>query len=276
VPLVTRHVVATPTGPIHLRAVAGPASQRDEPPLLLLHQSPLSSRRFGPLLAELGRRTAAFAPDTPGYGESPALPGEATVTELAHALWTAVDGLTPGPVRLLGRATGAVLALQMAAERPARVEHLVLHGMPLYSSAEAADRLREFAPPYVLDADGGHLGWIWRRVSGEYPWADAVLRTELVADYLAAGPDFATAYRAVWRFDIDAALDTLQCKGIRTSLIAGGLDRIGFMHERVRQRLPRATERVLPDATDFVAEQDPTGFARVIWDLVGAREPITH
>lgn len=270
-PLVTRHVAETPTGDVHLRMVL-PPSRGDQPVLVLLHQSPLSSKRFGPLLAEVGHWTAAIAPDTPGYGESPAHPGETTVAELAHTLWAAVDDLAPGPIRLLGRATGAVLALEMAAEHPGRVEHLVLHGMPLYTAEEAADRLRDFAPPYLPDPAGQHLDWIWRRIRSEYPWAEPEFVTAMVADYLAAGPDFATAYRAMWRYSldgIDAALDAVERAAVPTTLIAGGRDRIGYMHERVRRRMAWAAERVLPEATDFVAEQDPAGFGQLLRETFG-------
>ncbi|WGX96869.1 alpha/beta fold hydrolase [Nocardioides sp. L-11A] len=270
-PLVGHHVVRAGGSTVHVRAVAATCENAQQPPLVLVHQSPLSSRRFEPLLAELASWTSALAPDTPGYGDSPRLADETSVEDLAATLWGAVDECAPGAVRLLGRATGAVLAAQMAASRPQRVQHLVLHGVPLYTPQEAASRLRDFAPPYVPDDDGSHLGWIWRRLRAEYPWAPPALVTSFVADYLAAGPDFATAYRAMWRFDLDTALRRIEEGGIRTTLIAGGRDRIGFMHERARARITWADEHVLPEATDFVAEQDPAGFARLLGEVFATR-----
>jgi len=272
-PLVHRHVVRARGTTVHLRAVVTDRDGRDdrEPPLVLVHQSPLSSRRFEPLLAAVASWTSALAPDTPGYGESPPLAAETSVDDLAGTLWEAVDQLAPDGVRILGRATGAVIAAQMAASRPERVGHLVLHGIPLYTAEEAESRLRDFAPPYAPDDDGSHLGWIWRRVRAEYPWAPPDLVTSFVADYLAAGPDFATAYRAMWRFDLDTALRRIEDAGVRTTLVAGGRDRIGFMHERARARITWADERVLEEATDFVAEQDPDGFARLLREVFATR-----
>ncbi len=257
---------------MHLRAVDSIAETSASEPLVLIHQSPLSSRRFEPLLTQVATWTSAIAPDTPGYGESPPLAAETSVEELADALWAAIDHLAPGGVHLLGRATGAVLAAQMTAVHPERVRHLVLHGVPLYTAEEAASRLADFAPPYVLDDDGGHLDWIWRRIRGEYPWAPPELVTSFVADYLTAGPDFATGYRAMWRFDLDSALRVIEEAGVRTTLIAGGRDRIGFMHERARSRITWADERVLAEATDFVAEQDPLGFSLVLRELFATRQ----
>lgn len=263
--LVQRQVVSVGGSSVHLRTVTPSGGVApDVPPLVLVHQSPLSSRRFAPLLERLGVWTTALAPDTPGYGDSPPLATETSVEDLAAALWVAVDQLVGGPVRVLGRATGAVLAAELAASRPERVQHLVLHGVPLYTPEESASRLAGFAPPYVPDAAGSHLAWIWDRVQGEYPWAPPELVTSFVADYLAAGPDFATAYRAMWRYDLDAALRVIESAGVRTTLLAGGRDRIGYMHERARARITWADEHILPEATDFVAEQDPDGFDRLL------------
>ena len=265
--LVRRARVRTPRSDLHLRWVRGPDASCA---WVLLHQSPLSSRRFEPLLPVLGRWSDAYAPDTPGYGDSLAEDGDWRVGDYADALWNGIDQLTDLPVHLLGRATGTVLAVEMARSRPERVRHLVLHGLPVYTEEEKADRLAGFAPPYVPSADGAHLAWIWERASGEYPWAPPELITSFVADYLAAGPDFAGAYRAIWRYDLHAALADVQRAGLPTTLLAGGRDRIGFMHERAVAALPWAAQRVLAEATDFVAEQDPRGFAAVLREVVGA------
>ncbi|GAA4686747.1 alpha/beta fold hydrolase [Nocardioides nanhaiensis] len=276
-PPVRPHVVETTAGPVHVRVAGHPARDDAGTPWVLLHQSPLSSRRFTSLLGHLARDGAALAPDTPGYGESPAPAGETSVEQLAETLWQGVDAVTGGrPIRLLGRATGSVIALQMAATRVADVEHLVLHGLPVYTPDEATERMAGFAPPYEPDSDGGHLTRIWQRVQGEYPWAPPDLVTSMVADYLAAGPDFATAYRAIWRFDLTDAVGAVRGAGLPVTLVGGGQDRIRHMHERARRVLPEAAEVWLPEATDFVAEQDAAGFAAVLAAAAsGGGAPVT-
>ncbi|GGO73073.1 alpha/beta fold hydrolase [Nocardioides deserti] len=270
VALVRRARVRTPRADLHVRWVQGPDATCA---WVLLHQSPLSSRRFEPLLPELGRWSDAYAPDTPGYGDSLAVDGDWRVPDHADALWGGIDQLTDLPVYLLGRATGTVMAVEMARARPERVRHLVLHGLPVYTEGEKADRLAGFAPPYVPSADGSHLDWIWRRIRGEYPWAPPEMVTSMVADYLAAGPDFACAYRAIWRYDLHAALGEVERSGLPTTLLAGGRDRIGYMHERAVAALPWAASRVLPEATDFVAEQNPRDFAGLLREVVARDAP---
>ena len=78
-------------------------------------------------------------------------------------------------------------------------------------------------------------------------------------DYLATGGDFATAYRAIWRYDLRAAASA--GIAVPTLLLGGTHDRIGFMQERAEALLPQAQRLVLEDATDFVAEQEPARFA---------------
>jgi haloalkane dehalogenase len=137
------------------------------------------------------------------------------------------------------------------------------------SAEERAQRLASFAPPYVPDEAGTHLAWIRARIMGEYPMLEPELATRFVSDYLAAGPDFATAYRAIFRHDLRVRVAGRRLPS--TLLIAGGRDRIGFMHERAVALFPEATSRFLPEGDDFVAERDPAGFEALLAAFFGAR-----
>ncbi len=258
---VRREYVDLPWGQVHVRrcgAVGAPA-------LLLLHQSPLSSRTFDAALPHLGNRFDVIAADTPGYGASSAPLDPWSVPDYAHAFWETLNALEVGKVTLFGRATGTVFAVAMAHQHPHRTQGLVLHGAPLYTEEEKAQRLAKFAPPYRADPSGAHLSWIWERITGEYPWSPPELRTAFVQDYLSAGPDFASSYRAIWRYDMAGALREVP---LRPCLLAGTADRIFHMHERISALLPQAPTLVLPDATDFVAMLDPERFATAVTQLL--------
>jgi pimeloyl-ACP methyl ester carboxylesterase len=248
---------------VHYRTAG--AVTNDRPLLVMFHQSPLSSRRYRKALDLLAGFCTPVAVDTPGYGQSEAGAGEWTVDRYAEVAWLLAGAFGAERPWLFGRATGAVFALHAAAQRPGRAAGVVLHGVPVYTEEEKANRLAEFAPPYEPAADGSHLGWIWRRVTGEYPWASPVLVTDLVRDYLQAGPDFAASYRAIWRHDLRASA---RAAGPVDLLLAGGADRIGFMHERAVDGIEHRAGVVLPDATDFVAEQDPTAFCRALASVI--------
>jgi haloalkane dehalogenase len=231
------------------------------PALLMLHQSPLSSRNYQRVLPLLAPFCTPVALDTPGFGGSDAPPDAWEVADYAAFVLAAADRLGVERFHLFGRATGAVFAVAAALARPARVRSLILHGLPVYSEAERQDRLRNFAPPYQLAESGAHLAWIWSRIRGEYQWIGPELATNFVRDYLAAGGDFAAAYRAIWRHDLRAAAGGLTAP---TLLIGGSADRIVAMHERAVALLAHAEAVMLDGATDFVAEQEPERFAQCL------------
>lgn len=256
-----------PWGLVHYRSVP---FRVDRPLLVMMHQSPLSSRRYRKALDLLAEFCVPVAVDTPGYGQSEAGDGEWTVDRYAEVAWFVADTFGVERPWLFGRATGAVFALHAAARRPGQAAGVILHGVPVYTEEEKASRLEDFAPPYELEPDGSHLDWIWRRVTWEYPWADPALVTDLVRDYLHAGPDFASSYRAIWRHDLHASA---RAAGEVDLLLGGTDDRIGHMHERAVAAIRHKTSDVLPGATDFVAEQDPAAFCRALAAVIdkGAR-----
>ena len=250
-------------GQLHYRTVpADPAL----PLLIMLHQSPLSSRNYEAVLPLLAGHCRPVALDTPGYGSSSAVPEDWTVADYAQVVWDVADRLAAERVFVFGRATGAVFALEAALAQPQRVQGLVLHGMPVYTDAERTDRMRNFAPPFPTAADGTHLTGIWQRIHNEYPWIGPELATHFAHDFLSAGPDFARSYRAIWRYDLPQRV--AGGSDLPTLLLAGSADRIAFMHARAVALLPRAQAVWLEGATDFVAEQSPALFAGQLNDFM--------
>ena len=243
-----------PWGDLHYRTAA---CAGDRPVLFLLHQSPLSSETFEPMLPLLASWCRPYALDTPGYGASSPAPPAWEVADYAAAVWACADALGAERVILFGRATGAVFALEAALLRPERTHRLILHGLPVYTAAERAERLAGFAPPIEPRADGSHLGQIWQRIAREYPWMEPGLATLLVRGYLAAGADFAAAYRAIWRHALAP-----RPLPVPTLLLSGTRDRLYYMHERAVALLPQAEAEVFEGATDFIAWQEPARLER--------------
>ena len=117
-----------PWGQAHYRALGAPNSG---PAMILLHQSPLSSRNYERLLPELSGSCDPFAVDTPGYGASSHIPESWQVADYAQFVWDCADRIGAEKIVLFGRATGAVFAIEAAMARPKRVHCLILHGMPV-------------------------------------------------------------------------------------------------------------------------------------------------
>lgn len=255
---------------VHFLTAGDQSVGADRPLLILLHQSPLSSRRYRKVLPLLAQFCIPVAIDTPGYGNSEDPSEEFHVSQYAALVWEVVDAWGAEKAWLFGRATGAVFALQAAADRPHRTIGTILHGLPVYTDEEKRARLASFAPTYLASADGSHLHQIWQRIQGEYPWASAALLTEFVRDYLAAGADYSASYRAIWRHDLRSS--TSRAAPIDL-LLAGDADRIFFMHQRAVAAIAHRRALVLEGATDFLAEQDPERFAAVIREVLAPLEP---
>jgi len=89
-------------------------------PLVLLHGIGSTHADFTALRADLDARYAVHAPDLPGQGQSPAVPGIPTVAALTDAVEADLDALGLGRVHLLGNSLGGRIALELAARGRAR------------------------------------------------------------------------------------------------------------------------------------------------------------
>jgi catechol 2,3-dioxygenase-like lactoylglutathione lyase family enzyme len=73
-------------GQLHYRRIDPVAATSLQPPIVLLHQTPLSGRMFTEILAPLARNRTVYALDTPGYGESDAPPAVPKIADYGDAL----------------------------------------------------------------------------------------------------------------------------------------------------------------------------------------------
>jgi pimeloyl-ACP methyl ester carboxylesterase len=89
-------------------------------PLLLLHGIGSTHDDFTPLRPRLNADYRVLAPDLPGHGRSPALPGRPTISAMADAIVADLDELGVGRVHVLGNSIGARIALELAIRGRAR------------------------------------------------------------------------------------------------------------------------------------------------------------
>ncbi len=93
-------------GQLHYRSVN---LESDLPLLIMLHQSPLSSRNYQALLPELSGQLRVLALDTPGFGQSAPPSKFWSAADFANIALVAADRLGVEQFYLFGRATGGVL-----------------------------------------------------------------------------------------------------------------------------------------------------------------------
>lgn len=223
------------------------------PVVLLLHQSPQSSREMEPLIAAWGDAFTLIAPDSPGYGFSEPLQRDggpaATVSmeELARATLEFADALGLGRFAIYGFHTGASIGTALADACPDRVAAVAANGLVVLTEDERATILRDYLPPLVPRWDGGHLAWLWGRMREQtifFPWHDRRAATRMdfdvppadrlqlgLLEFLAAGEHYQVAYAAAFADRAESRLPSMRVPMLVTASardpLAGHLGRIG-------------------------------------------------
>lgn len=255
-----------PHGQVHYRS----AGSSTAPALVVLHQQPLSSATYEPVMDLLaGHGIQVTALDTPGFGMSDATPRQWNMSEYAASVWQAVDALGLGTVHLLGQHTGALIAAEAALSARERVSGLIFQGIPLYTDEERAEKAKSYTPRYTTDVNGGHLKVIWDCIRCLYPTISADSASRQVVEYLSVGPYYGAVYPAVFRYRVDPAA----LAGIPTLLLHGTEDILDRMNDLVTAAFPHAPLVTIPGGTDFVAEEQPEVFAAAVAEHVLAHTP---
>ncbi len=170
-----------PHGQVHYRA-GGEGGK----PLLLLHQSPLSSKQFDCAYAGLiagGRHVVGI--DMPGFGQSDPLPERKSLEDYAAAARAALDAFGWTSADVVGHHTGAVVGAVLETTTPERVRKLVLNGFPLLSPEERTFFQGFYFGPPTPRADGSHLidGWN-KRLKASPGWESVEIMHRLFVDGL--------------------------------------------------------------------------------------------
>lgn len=105
----------------YIRAGSGPV-------LVLVHGFLGGARQWSREIAQLANRYDVIAPDLPGFGGAADQPGCNTIAGMATAVFALLDRLGVKRFTLLGHSMGGMVAQEMAAMRPQRVQRLVLYG----------------------------------------------------------------------------------------------------------------------------------------------------
>lgn len=184
--------VDTPKGQIHY-AAAGQGK-----PVLFLHQTPRSWDEYRDVLPIVGRTCRAIAMDTIGFGDSYRPAEEASVELYAQGVVAFMDALAIERASLVGHHTGGVIAAEVAASYPDRVDKLILSSTPY---VDAEDRARRKTRPPIDEVktkeDGSHLTELWQRRLPFYPKNQPDLLRRFVLDALKVWDRVEEGHRAV-------------------------------------------------------------------------------
>lgn len=246
------------------------------PPVLLVHGfagSTFSWRHVGPLIAS--RKGTAFAIDLLGYGESDRPFGaNYGATAQAGYLDLALTALRVSKATVVGVDIGAVIALWLAFDRPARVDRLVLVSPPVlrgFPPNETRD-LQRGSARYALALNRGLLSAMplfQEFVSAQFGQPERAV-PHLIGRYLAPflGRDGLTHLQTLARSLVEEEIDELMPEEIsQPTLIVRGTrdqfcDRKGA--EALAKQMPSAGFAELDGVGRLVAEEAPDRLAELI------------
>jgi pimeloyl-ACP methyl ester carboxylesterase len=204
------------------------------PVLLMLHQSPQSSRELAPLMEQWGAHFTIVAPDSPGYGLSDPLGvDEAELSDFADATIEFMDAIGAGKFGIYGFHTGGMIGVAIAHGYPDRVSGFASNGVVVPTDQELDEILAGYLPRFEPRWDGGHLVWLWGRTRQQtifFPWHSPSLAGRMdfpmpspehqqngVCEFLRAADHYHVAYRAAFVFHAERVVPHLKVPGLITA-----------------------------------------------------------
>lgn len=229
-------------GQLHVHNAIPPGGGFEEgTPVLCVHHTGGTGREFERFLLLSGRDRSVYAPDTPGFGESDAPLARATVADYAAAIGDFLESMRFRQIDLLGYQAGALLAAEIAINRPKQVRRVVMVSVPMLADNERDASRR---PPVQSADDGSHLAADWRRTGEWYGSGVPVeVRTRAFAEKLKCGIHSAWALSAAHQYASRERLALVT----QPVLVLRPRDEYWDATGRVREVLPRARFAELPD-----------------------------
>jgi pimeloyl-ACP methyl ester carboxylesterase len=250
-----RHFFNTQFGDVHYIDVGS----SETPPLVLLHQTPRSTDEFADVIPVLAVEHRVVAMDNPGYGCSDIPPRQPTVEEYADTVVELLDHLRIPKAVLIGHHTGAILAVDIAARYPDRVDKLALSG-PHYMDAEMREMLLQISKQWTVQPDGSHMQEKWNKFSG---WVDdPMVVHRVVTDLLRAGETSEHGHFACTEYLMENTLPLVKAP---TLLIVGRNDMFANHPKNAifAATIPE-TETVMIDGGIFLPTESPGPFSEAV------------
>lgn len=245
---VVRGYADTPLGQVHYQDVG------EGPVIVLLHQVPwfyLYYTRAQAEFAVRGYRTIAI--DTPGHGLSARLSSPPRIADYAGAIDATLQQLRLKRAIVVGHHTGSTIGVELARALPRRVRCLVLHGVPLYTDAEARARLEAGHWDQRYREDGSHLTDRWTSLQGRIAGSADSVQWSVLSMFLSGEHEW-YGHHAVFRYDMAGALPALRVPVI---VLNNDLDLLAFAVPRVSALRPDFRILDLPSCSSNMAFDEP-------------------
>lgn len=234
--------------------------------VVLLHPMGTSTWAWQTVMDPLGQHFTCYAFDMLGHGESDKPLKEFAIPDFARALDHAMQVLNIHRAHIVGNSVGAVLAVELAASYPDRVDRLVLVGGPVWDPRTASQRLKEGEANYDEKGMPRPRTLEETKASGTFvnprpEWVDR--SNELRAQ---AGIWFRKSMEALASYDIVSRLPRV--KATSTLVLNGEHDPLRDGEDMLRYNIPNASKVVLPGLGHIPQIEDPEAFVSAVLDFL--------
>ena len=253
--------VPTPEGNIHF------IKQGSGYPLVMLHPLGTSTWAWHTVIDSLSNHYTCYAFDMLGHGESDKPSRHFNLPDYALSLDHACQVLNIHRAHMVGNSVGAVLATEMAASFPERVDKLVLVGCPVWNAYNGTQLLQETLGQY--DEQGlpkpRTLEDLKEATTFAEPrpeWLDANNRTRAQAGLWVGKLMEALAY-----YDLMSRLPRI--KATATLVMYGEVDRLRDGEELLHNNIVNASKEILPGLGHLPSDRRPRGLRRHAATILG-------
>lgn len=235
--------IDTPFARVHLRR-AGSATKS----VMVLQSAPGSTEPLTNVIRGLSKVRSVIAPDFPGNGDSGKPSGPVDIARIAGMMLSIADALGLTEFDLWGTHTGALVALEMALQRPNCIGRVILEAPPILPADFSLDILAHYLPPLRPDRWGLHLQQAWnmrRDMFLFWPWyrdqresirplglPDKAMLHQWTIGLLKSGSTYDLSYRAAFEYPTRVRLPLI---GRPTLLTAGPADMLVESLNRVSE-----------------------------------------
>lgn len=238
-------------------------------PLLLLHQTPLSSDEYAKMIPILAKTCRVVAMDTLGYGKSDVPPRRYEIPDYAQSVVSFLKALGISKTSIVGHHTGAAIAVEVAAADPGLVDKLILSGCPHYTPEMRQQRLNNPRyRPMEIREDGSHTMTIWQNYSAVYRYPSLENRQMVFVNYMMAGTRAEDAHHAIHRYDAETQLPLIKSP---TLLMSGTRDTLFERLEATKSLIPRCRAMVIEGGGPLITLEMSDEFAQAILEFL--KEP---
>ncbi len=227
-------------------------------PLVMLHPLGTSTWAWNSVIDSLSLHYTCYAFDMLGHGESEKPKRDFNIPDYARALDHACQLLNIHRGHYVGNSVGAILATEMAASFPERLDKLVLVGCPVWDAYTAKQRLQESSAGYddqglpkprsLQDLKEGTTF-----AEPQQEWVDAMNGTRAQA-----GVWVGKLMNSLAHYDVMSRLPRIQASS--TLVMYGEADRLREGEDLLHQNIVNASKVVLPGLGHIPQIEDPEAF----------------